>query len=144
MESIRKSDLSESIRYLGPKSLEQIAAAIRECDVGVIPNRRSVFTEINMPTRIFEYLSQGKPVIAPQTPGILDYFGPEELVLFDGEKLDDLAVKMQYVFEHPEEMGRMVERGQKLYGVHKWSGERACFINLVDGLLTRPVGSKNA
>ena len=137
LDSVRKSELSDAVRYLGPMKLEQIPAAIRECDVGVIPNRRSAFTEINMPTRIFEYLSQGKPVIAPQTPGIQDYFSPQELVLFDLGKTEDLAVKMEYVFEHPEEMLRMVELGQKVYQDHQWTGERERFVNLVEGLMTQ-------
>jgi glycosyltransferase involved in cell wall biosynthesis len=137
MDSVRNSKLIEAIRYLGPTKLEQIPGAIRECDVGVIPNRRSVFTEINMPTRIFEYLSQGKPVIAPQTPGIEDYFGPQELVLFDLGNADDLAAKMEYVFGHPEEMVAMVERGQKVYRAHEWSGEQVRLVSLVSSLLAR-------
>jgi glycosyltransferase involved in cell wall biosynthesis len=73
MNLVRKSELCEAVRYLGSKNLEQICEAIGECDVGIIPNRRSKFTEVNTPTRIFEYLSQAKPVIAPRTPGILSY-----------------------------------------------------------------------
>ena len=61
---------------------EKIVEAIDECDVGVIPNRRSIFTELNTPTRIFEYLSRGKPVIAPSAPGIQDYFSGDALVFF--------------------------------------------------------------
>jgi glycosyltransferase involved in cell wall biosynthesis len=137
LDSVRKSELSDAVRYLGPMKLEQIPAAIRECDVGVVPNRRSAFTEINMPTRIFEYLSQGKPVIAPQTPGIQDYFSPQELVLFDLGKTEDLAAKMEYVFEHPEEMLRMVELGQEVYQDHQWTGERERFVKLVEELLTQ-------
>jgi glycosyltransferase involved in cell wall biosynthesis len=137
LDSVKKSELSDAVRYLGPMKLEQIPAAIRECDVGVVPNRRSAFTEINMPTRIFEYLSQGKPVIAPQTPGIQDYFSPQELVLFDLGKTEDLAAKMEYVFEHPEEMLRMVELGQEVYQDHQWTGERERFVKLVEELLTQ-------
>jgi glycosyltransferase involved in cell wall biosynthesis len=138
MDSARKSALSDAIRYFGPKNLEQIAEAIRECDVGIIPNRRSIFTELNTPTRIFEYLSQGKPVIAPRAPGILDYFGPQELVFFTLGDADDLAAQMEYVFGHPEEMVRMVERGQHVYRAHKWSSERLRFLSIVDGLLKMP------
>jgi glycosyltransferase involved in cell wall biosynthesis len=135
LESARTAGLGEAIRYLGPKNLEQIVAAIRSCDVGVIPNRKSIFTELNTPTRIFEYLSQGKLVIAPRAPGILDYFGPQELVLFELGDAEDLAAKMEYVFRHPLEMVRVVERGQEVYRAHKWSTERLRFVSLVDGLL---------
>lgn len=135
LQSVRNSEMVEAVRYLGPKGLEEIAEAIAGCDVGVIPNRRSIFTELNTPTRIFEYLSQGKPVIAPRAPGILDYFGPEELVLFELGDADDLAAKMEYVFRHPEEMVKMVERGQSVYRAHQWSSERLRFVNLAHGLL---------
>ena len=82
MSLVRGSDLEASVRYLGARKLEQIVDAIDDCDLGIIPNRRSVFTEINTPTRIFEYLSRGKPVIAPSTAGIQDYFGPQQLIFF--------------------------------------------------------------
>jgi glycosyltransferase involved in cell wall biosynthesis len=135
MDSVRNSDLQPAVRYLGPKKLEQIAQAIRECDLGIIPNRRSIFTELNTPTRIFEYLSQGKPVIAPRAPGILDYFGPRELVLFELGDADDLAAKIEYVFANLEETLRMVERGQEVYRAHQWSSERSRFVNLAKNLL---------
>jgi glycosyltransferase involved in cell wall biosynthesis len=135
MDSVRNSELEKAVRYLGPKRLEQIAQAIRECDVGIIPNRRSIFTELNTPTRIFEYLSQGKPVIAPRAPGILDYFGPHELVLFELGDADDLATKIEYVFAHPEEAPGMVERGQEVYRTHRWSSERSRFLSLAKRLL---------
>jgi glycosyltransferase involved in cell wall biosynthesis len=135
LASARTAGLSEAIQYLGPKNLEEIAAAIRDCQVGVIPNRRSIFTELNTPTRIFEYLSQGKPVIAPRAAGILDYFGPQELVLFELGDSDDLAAKMEYAFRHPEEMVRMVERGGEVYRAHKWSSEQLRFMSIVSGLL---------
>jgi glycosyltransferase involved in cell wall biosynthesis len=135
MKSLGESELSEAVRYLGSRNLEGIAEAIGECDVGIIPNRRSIFTEINTPTRIFEFLSQGKPVIAPRVPGVLDYFGPQELVFFELGDADDLAAKMEYVFRHPEEMVGIVERGQQVYRAHRWSSERLRFVGLVSRLL---------
>ena len=47
---------ADAVRYLGPKSLEEIVTAIQSCDVGVIPNRNNAFTEINTPTRIAKYV----------------------------------------------------------------------------------------
>jgi glycosyltransferase involved in cell wall biosynthesis len=135
MDSVQNSELEPAVRHLGPKKLEQIAQAIGECDLGIIPNRRSIFTELNTPTRIFEYLSQGKPVIAPRAPGILDYFGPQELVLFDLGDADDLAAKIEYVFSHPIEMLKIIERGQEVYLTHTWRRECSRFVSLARGLL---------
>jgi glycosyltransferase involved in cell wall biosynthesis len=135
MDSVQKSQISHAVRYIGSKNLEEIAEAIRQCDVGVIPNRRSIFTELNTPTRIFEYLSQGKPVIAPRAPGILDYFGPQELVLFELGDPDDLATKMEYVFRNPKEIASLVDRGQEVYREHQWTNERSRFVEVAKRLI---------
>jgi glycosyltransferase involved in cell wall biosynthesis len=135
LDLVIKLDLCAAVRYLGPKKLEQISDAIGECDVGIIPNRRSKFTELNTPTRIFEFLSQAKPVIAPRSAGVLEYFGPQELVLFELGDVDDLAAKIEYVFRHPQEMIGIVQRGQEVYLAHKWSDERRRFVSLADRLL---------
>ena len=137
MDLVRKSELCEAVRYLGWKNLQQISEAIAGCDVGIIPNRRSKFTLLNTPTRIFEYLSQAKTVIAPRSPGILDYFGPEELVFFELGDADDLAAKIEYVFRHPRQMVEIVKRGQEVYLTHKWSSERLRFVSLAGRLLNQ-------
>jgi len=135
LSSAQKSGLRDSVRYLGSKTLEQIVEAIDECDVGIIPNRRSIFTEINTPTRIFEYLARGKPVIAPAVPGIRDYFSDGQLVFFELGDANDLADKLKYVCLHPEEVEKTVALGQAVYRDHKWSAERTKFTSLAGELL---------
>ncbi len=125
------------VRYLGPKRLEDLVREIEECDVGIIPNHRNIFTEINTPTRILEYLAQGKPVIAPRAPGIQDYFNKESLEFFELGNSEDLARKIEYVHSHPSEAIEIVERGQQVYRAHTWSQERQMLVNLVGEQLRR-------
>jgi glycosyltransferase involved in cell wall biosynthesis len=131
----RDSGLREVVRYMGPQSLELISKAINECDVGIIPNPRNPFTEVNTPTRIFEYLAQGKPVIAPKSPGILDYFGPGELLLFEQDDTDDLAAKLTYAFKYPTEIAKIVTSGEQVYRKYLWSSQRSRFVDLVQELV---------
>jgi len=135
LNSVTDPALRTSIHCLGGKDLPQIAEAIRECDVGVIPNQRNVFTELNTPTRIFEYLALGKPVIAPRTAGIRDYFNDDSLIFFELGNALDLAQKIEYVFHHPEEAGQIAKRGQRVYLAHTWSEERRTLVNLTGELL---------
>ena len=135
MEDVRARGLSKSVHYLGAKRLEDLASAIDECDVGVIPNQQNAFTEINTPTRIFEYLATGKPVIAPSTPGIQDYFNAGSLFFFESGDSGDLARKMEYVYSHLSEATAIAERGQQVYMAHRWSEERKKLVNVVAELL---------
>jgi glycosyltransferase involved in cell wall biosynthesis len=135
MEQVRNQGLEDCVRYLGPKRLEDLVGAIEECDVGVIPNQRNAFTDINTPTRIFEYLALGKPVIAPRTPGIQDYFGPEALFFFESGNSEELARRIEYIAIHANEAMETAKRGQQVYRSHVWQQERHTLVGLIDGLL---------
>jgi len=110
---------------------------IQACDVGVIPNQKNSFTAINTPTRIFEYLSLGKPVIAPRTLGIEDYFAKDSLLFFEAGNAQDLARSIQYAFAHPAEMREIAKRGQAVYQEHDWRRERQRLTGLVARLLDK-------
>jgi glycosyltransferase involved in cell wall biosynthesis len=127
--------IENNVRFLGPKRLEDLVDEIQACDVGVIPNKRNIFTDINTPTRIFEYLALGKPVIAPNTPGILDYFDEGSLFFFESGNADELAERIQYVHAHPREALDIAVRGQEVYVSHAWREERRTLIDLVGNLI---------
>jgi glycosyltransferase involved in cell wall biosynthesis len=135
MDSARQRGLDGNIDYLGVRDLKGIVEAIEECDLGIIPNHRNIFTEINTPTRIFEYLALAKPVIAPKAKGIQDYFGDNDLIFFELGNADDLARKIEFAYSHPEEVADTVKRGQKVYLSHTWSRERLSLLNSISELL---------
>ncbi len=137
MNTAKDKGLQEVVHYLGPRQLEDLVGEIENCDIGVIPNRRNSFTEINTPTRIFEYLALGKPAIAPRTFGIQDYFSEDSLVFFEPGDAEDMARGIAYVFSHPAEVTEIVRRGQEVYREHSWQNERQRLIALVAGLLDK-------
>ena len=135
METVRAQNLGGAVHYFGPKRPEEIAAAIDECDLGIIPNRRSIFTEINTPTRIFEYLARGKPVITGRAPGVCDYFAEDALLFFELGDAADLARAITHAFRHPREVEAVVKRGQQAYLAHRWSEERRRLVDHTEELL---------
>ena len=139
MRQARRKGLTDFVSYLGSRSLEGLVGEIEACDVGLIPNRRSAFAEIHTPTRILEYLALGKPVIAPRTAGITDYFDKSSMVFFELGSAEDLARKLEYVISHPGEISEIVRRGQEVYREHCWQTERQRLIGLVNGLLSEAV-----
>jgi glycosyltransferase involved in cell wall biosynthesis len=138
----KRKGLDDCVCYLGPQSRDGIARCIASSDLGLVPNHRSRFTELNMPTRIFEFLAMGKPVIAPDTRGVKDYFGPGELLFFELGNPEDLARMIQWSFHHPAEVVRTVERGCRIYQQYRWSSEKACYLSLVESLVTRTCGDQ--
>jgi glycosyltransferase involved in cell wall biosynthesis len=135
MGEVRSKGIQDSVRYLGQKSLEEIVQEIKACDVGIIPNHRNAFTAINTPTRIFEYLALGKPVIAPRMPGIQDYFSPESLLFFDAGDPDDLARTIEHAYHHPAQAKSIARQGQEVYLSHTWQREKQTLVKTVSDVL---------
>jgi glycosyltransferase involved in cell wall biosynthesis len=135
METARQKGLQDQVQYLGPRRLEDLVGEIENCDVGVVPNQRNAFTEINTPTRIFEYLALGKPVIAPRAAGICDYFDDASLLFFELGSAEDLARQIEYAFSHRAEAAQLAARGQGVFHEHSWPMERARLVGLVAKLL---------
>jgi glycosyltransferase involved in cell wall biosynthesis len=128
-------NIADIVHYHGAKTPTEIGRAIQSADIGIIPNRRSSFTETNFPTRIFEYLAMNRPVVAPATRGITDYFKPTELVFFEQDNLDDLVSKIVWIRENPSEAADIVQRGVNVYRHHLWSEEKAAFLGDVAEIL---------
>ena len=131
-----KLGLGNAIHFHGFKTLNEIASDISKIDLGLVPNRLSVFTEINFPTRIFEYLAMSKPVIVPLTQGIRDYFDEEEILFFMPGDADDLAAKIKWAYQNPLELSQLVERGRLVYKKNCWEREQEKFLGMVGSMIT--------
>jgi len=135
LPGVKDNLVEEGIRYLGPRKIEEVVGAIDQCDLGIVPNLRNIFTEINTPTRIFEFLSRGKPVVAPSSPGVLEYFGENELVLFELGSSSDLASRIEFVMENPKTVFEITKRGQSVCVAHRWCREKELLTRQISKLL---------
>jgi glycosyltransferase involved in cell wall biosynthesis len=133
---VQKLGLQSCVHYHGYQSQTEIAKSIRSIDLGIIPNRRSPFTEINMPTRIFEYLAMDKPVVVPNTRGIRDYFGAESAFFFEPGDPLSLGDAILDVYRNPQKVDSIVARGRTVYEAHRWEMHRVQFLNQVSVLLS--------
>jgi len=135
LEMVRAKGLKDMVHYLGARRLEDLPEEIKQCDVGIIPNQRNAFTDINTPVRIFDFLANGKPAIVPSTSGIKDYFNEDSLVFFESGNAADLARQMEYTYSHRDELTEIVRKGQQIYLAHTWEQERQTLLRGVARLL---------
>jgi glycosyltransferase involved in cell wall biosynthesis len=132
---VTKLGVQQHVQYFGEQPQDVIAEAVSDCDLGVVPNLRTVFTEINLPTRIFEYLALGKPVIVPDTKGIRDYFDADEMLFFKPGDVESLGSQIQWVFDNPQKARTLVRAGQEVYRCHLWKEEERRLIALISRLV---------
>lgn len=135
LEMVRKLNLENIVKYFGQVSIEKIAETIPECDVGIIPNRLNPFTQINFPTRIFEYLHMKKPVVVPRTQGINDYFDEGSILYFDAGDAENLANVIFNVYSDPGKTLEVVNKGYEIYQKHRWENQSKHLVKTYEKLL---------
>jgi glycosyltransferase involved in cell wall biosynthesis len=113
-------NLNNIVKYFGTVDLETIAETIPNISVGIIPNRLSPFTNINLPTRIFEYLFFKKPVIVPRTTGIKDYFNEDEIFYFETGNVNDLCRVIMDIYSNPDRVSEVISKSFEIYQKYTW------------------------
>ena len=141
---IKNLGLESVVLYHGRKTQVEIAQALASIDLGIIPNRRNPFTDLNMPTRIFENLAMGKPVIVPNTRGIRDYFTKDQVIFFEPDDVESLARAIRWAYLNPQELHQTVSRGREVLNAHTWSNEREHFVQSLHDLLGRRHAARSA
>ena len=137
LEAARALNLQDMVVYNGFVPIEKIVGEIGRCDVGIVPNMPGPFTEINLPTRIFEFLVLGKPVISPRTMGILDYFDDETMFFFEPGDARSLADCLLKVHGDPEDVAGKIEKGIAVCREYSWEKEERKFVARINDLLNR-------
>ncbi len=132
---IQDLKLSEIVFYHGEVSLEVIAHAIDDIDIGLIPNLKTPFTELNFPTRIFEYLSKEKPVIVPRTKGILDYFDDDSIFFFDCLNPASLDQVIFEIAVNTSRRDEVIANGVNIYKKYCWNEQKRQLVSLVNKLI---------
>ncbi len=62
-----------NVRLLGSMHFDDVPAALRACDVCLIPYRLGGFVDYVHPKKLYEYLALGKPVVATALPALREH-----------------------------------------------------------------------
>ena len=123
LRRLNSLDLDSHIIYRGAFILDKIAAAIPPMDLGVVPNRFNVFTNLNFPIRIFEFIYFKKPVIVPDTRGIRDYFSDDSILFFKAGDANNLAEVIFSVYNKSVDVDNIINNGYKIYQNYTWENQ---------------------
>lgn len=128
---IAELDLAEQVRLGGFVPLDRIPALVAEADLGVVPYRKNPFTDLLFPTKAFEYLVLGVPVIAARTEAVVDLFATVPDMFFDPEDPQGLAAHILDLYRHPERRRRLIDTACSAYIPYAWENQRARYVTLM-------------
>jgi len=99
------------------------------------------------PTKVFQYMAAGIPVVASDFPFLRDVIDRHRCgLLVNPEDPAAIADAVGYLLEHPEEAAEMGQRGIRAARYHfDWSSEERSLLTLYDRILVhdRPVANRS-
>lgn len=112
--------LGRRFKGFGLQPFETVPEFLAMADVVVIPQRKNFSTMGQMPAKVFDAMAMAKPIIASNIsdlPEILDGCG----WIVEPENPEQLAEKIQYVLDNPEEAEAMGNKArQKCIEKYSW------------------------
>lgn len=111
---------------------EMIREMVKDMDLGIIANRRSLATDrYMMPVKLLEYVFLKIPVVAPRLEIIQSYFDESMVKYYEPENTDDLAKCIVELYKTPKERESLVTRASRFYEEHSWKTQAEEYLELV-------------
>lgn len=92
-----------NVHWLGRVPSERVRDVIRDCDVTLVPYRLTDWTRACLPVKVFEYLAEGKPVVATPLPelslfkDVISIVPPDE---FEAAIAQGMSQSNQKAYDH--------------------------------------------
>ena len=135
----RELGVSESVEFRGWVPFPLLREAMSQAYVGVALYLPIADMGRGWPTKVFEYMAAGLPVITADLPNcraIVEGAGCGLAV--DSRDAAAVADALAYLFEHPAEAAEMGRRGRRGFlARYTWEGEAAKLVGLYARLLHR-------
>ncbi len=111
----REKGLCEThIKFLGYVPDEDMFSTLAACHVCVNPDRVNEFSDRSTMNKVIEYMALGRPVVMFETKEGRRSAGDAALYARPNDP-EDMAEKIAWLLEHPEEARKMGERGRERF-----------------------------
>ncbi len=129
---IREIVIADGTTVSRREALRRAASA----SVGIIPNLPTPINRFALPTKLFEYVALGVPVVSAALPAIEEYFSANELTYFSSGDSADAARALVSVASDPEAARKRTIAAKRRIGEYAWGTSAERYGELLTGLTT--------
>lgn len=128
--------LEERVHLGGFVPLDRIPALIAGADLGVVPYRQNPFTDLLFPTKAFEYIVMGVPVIMARTEAVVTLFGEVSDLFFQPGDDRELAERILALYKEPARRQLLLAVSRAAYAPYAWDRQQHEYLALMNRLVT--------
>jgi glycosyltransferase involved in cell wall biosynthesis len=132
--------IGDRVLFCPFKPIWEIAQAMENADLGVVPKRNDSFGNEAFSTKTLEFMAVGVPLLISDTAVDRYYFNDRIVTFARSGDENDFAAKMVQLVRDPEARHKQVENANEFIKLNYWDVKKSEYLNLVDSL-TGMVGS---
>ena len=137
----RSLGVESAVSFEKPVPIQDLAATLREANVGLVPNHASSATHLMLPVKLLEYVALGIPVICARLRTVEHYFSDRSLRFFSSNNAAQLAAAIQDLYLVPALGRNLSNSAANVVKSLSWPVHSQRFCDAVDSLLKTQEGS---
>lgn len=126
--------VADRVTLHGFVPIERIPAIIARSDLGVVPYRRSRFTDLLYATKAFEYLEMGVPVVISRIAGMVDLFRGAPDMFVQPDDPAALAARIRELYRDRARLTRLLEASLAAYRPIRWQEQARGYVAAMERL----------
>lgn len=136
-EEMMESAAASHIEFLGWQDRDEVASLLSRARIGLVTLRPTSAHMESQPTKLFEYMAAGLPVVASDFPlwrKMVEGIGC--CILVDPKDPSQIARALEFLLDHPSQAAEMGRRGREaVKAIYNWDAEAEKMLELYQTLL---------
>ena len=129
---VTKLKIDEFVEIIGWQPFDKVNRYILTSDVCLVPHNDFEHTQTTVPHKLFQYMICQKPVLVSDCAPLKRIVEDSKCgIVFTANDSFDMADKLNWMYDHPEELKDMGQKGQKAaHGKYSWRNDSKNLVNM--------------
>ena len=115
---VEELELADIVKLNEVVMREQIPELISNNDIGIVPYLQTDYMNLALPTKVFEYVAAGLPVVSTRLKDLYKTFDSSSITYVETDKPEEIAKAIIFLCHHPtERKQQIITAKQKLSGI---------------------------
>jgi glycosyltransferase involved in cell wall biosynthesis len=129
-------NLTDRVYFHGRIPHHDIPKVLKAMDLGIIPNRKFIATELMLPVKMLEYVALNIPVVVPRLGTIQYYFSDDMVGFFDPDNLDSMVQIIWTLYKNTNRRQKQAEKANEFLEKYGWHKQKISFLQFYENLVS--------
>jgi glycosyltransferase involved in cell wall biosynthesis len=110
--------------------VDSLRPVLLTMDLGIIPNRKNIGTELMLPVKLLEYVALRIPVVVPELKAIKYYFSDDMVRYYEPENIESLEEAIEDIYNRPDRGAAQADCALQMLRKYGWKKHKYDLIKL--------------